>query len=545
MKESDSWHLRSIGEIPLEKVNKNLRELSTFMNTNVEVIRSIFCSYHPFTLIHTAAQEVAQEPTPMKEALLHYLQGLLPYAKSDGPTTVEVPTKEYKRLTTSFEELMRKSVRWVDNTALRLRSEDQSIDDELMLAFQHEGIAFLQPSTELRTEELIASLQYRLQPFNALIGEIFGAKLDGLIAAFKELATSEKSALSDWEVVANTSLLEADAHLLSVEMASLPWEEASHLLIDDPGTGAPPFVRLRSVYYAFDAHRLLRDGYAIIRSAVMRKGPEYAAQWLAIEETKCRLMPITFFTAIFGTMDWQRDVPLGESSVDALFERDEDRLLIQIPYAELSMISNPFGENEALLEILRTAVAKRRLAEEVADPAIIVDSRDRTRYRIEGVDGVLSLSFGQLATIGVSWEGIADIKDAVGLGLHLNPLEDELAEAQMAQAERVDIEGELESAPGSGSSYFTTFFEKETCAIEDAEEREEAEELVSSAVQPSLFDQEYSDLFNPDRRREDDTDEYESEAYEIIDPHVISEEWEAEQVEFSLADEEMEAGDPD
>ncbi len=541
VRESDCWHLRSIGEIPLEKVQKNLRELSTFMETGVEVIKSIFFAYHPFALIIRVSQDLAYEPTEQSRALLSYLVSLLPFARLDGPTLDEVSTKEYRRLTNSFDELLRKSIRWVDNTALRLRSEGTIVGDEVMLAFQEEGLAFLLGPEPSDVEQQIRALQYRLQPFNTLISDVFAAKLDGLLAAFKLLVQAPKHHLQDWEVVSNTALTERDAHLLSVEMASQSWDESSHLLIEREGSSRPPFVRLRSTYYAFDAHRLLVDGYAIIKAAVIGQGEEFKSAWREIEQTKNRLLPITFFTAMLSNMHWQRDWPLGEGSVDALFERDEKRLLIQVPWADWTTQGlNPLVHTDEAVALLKEAVSQQALVEQSDDPSLIIDCRDRQDYPMQMKGGTMTLSFRQVANEGTTWEGMGRIKDALGLGLtpttETNP--------QPITDEQTNEEFEL----SSGSSYFTTSFERETTPIEDEEDEETADELFNIADQPSLFDFDYGGLFDPDREREDDGDddyEYESEAYYIFEDQQISEELEAEVGSLSMADEEMEAGNPD
>lgn len=548
MRDHDSWQLLSIGEIPLEKVQKNLRELSTFMTANVQVIKSIFLSCHPLSILDAIGTErvdipLSQQETEQRAAFVSYLATLLPYARIDHPLYAELPAKEYRRLLQSFDELERKTVRYIDNTALRLRGEGVIQGDALMLAYQQEALAFLAPEEEASIEEQYRTLQYRLQPFNGLIAEIFPAKLDGLLLAFKTLAERMPVNRSDWEVEGNTELSAYDAHLLSVEMGSQRWEEASHLLIDSMAIAARPFSRLRSTYYCLDGKRLLREGYAVIKEAVARSGLEYASRWEEIERTKSRLLPITFFTAMLSTMDWQRDYPLGDGVVDALFERGEQRILVQLPWADQSGSPlNPILERERAVKRLRASIAKTALVTESGDTAVIVDCRDRIAYPLVAERGVLYISFFQLATIGTSWEGVTAIKDQLGLGLPLPVDEDENEE---------DDEPALDDDyPAVGSSYFTSMFLDTTPRDGDEEDEETADEMFSFAEQPSLFDFDDENLFSYDHIKEDDDEddddyEYETEAYHIIEPREISEDFKIQGGALSIADEEMESGSLD
>lgn len=546
MRDRDSWQLLSIGEIALEKVHKNLRELSSFMSASGEVIKTIFLSYHPLVIVDAITAEaldanLSEQEKIQRSALLSFLATLLPYSRTDHPSYEEMPAKEYRRLLQSFDELERKAVRFVDNTALRLRAEGTIDSDRVMLAYQQEALAFLACRDEVFEQERYRSLQYRLQPFNALIAEVFPAKLDALLSSFKTLAERNVAVRSDWEVVGNTALSEADAHLLSCDMGRLGWDEATYRLIDRRAVASHPFSRLRSTYYCLDGKRLLREGYAVIKEAVCRQGEEYASRWEQIEASKCRLMPITFFTAMFSTMDWQRDWPYGGSVVDALFERNDEQVLIQIPWAEHSIRPiNPIAEPEDAVRRIGDALAKVDLLRRAAKPAIVVDCRDRTPYPLVSDGTILTLSFFQLAAIGTTWEGVALIKEQLGLGPKIAAADDEVEEE--------DEEGEDESYPAVGSSYFTSMFH-DPPPHDDDEDEETADEMLDAVEQPSLFDFDDEDLFSYDRHRPDDDDdddeEYESEAYCIIEPQQLADEPKVSNEGLAIADEEMESGSLD
>jgi hypothetical protein len=547
VRERDSWQLLSIGEIPLEKVQKNLRELTTFMNTNVEVIKSIFRSCHPLSILDAIGTEsvdtnLSQQEKEQRSAFISYLATLLPYARIDHPLYTELPAKEYRRLLQSFDELERKTVRYIDNTALRLRSEGTIRGDSLMLAYQQEALSFIAPDSGISTDVQYRALQYRLQPFNTLIAEVFPAKLDGLLQAFKTLAEREPVIRSDWEVVGTTELNEYDAHLLSTDMGSLAWEEESHLLIDGKATASRPFSRLRATYYCLDGKRLLREGYAVIKEAVCRSSGEHASRWEEIERSRSRLLPITFFTAIFSTMDWQRDYEIGGGVVDACFERGDQRVLVQLPWADHSCAPlNPIAESERAAERLKEAMAKEALVTESGERAIIIDCRDRISYPLIADNKVLYISFFQLAAIGTTWEGVTAIKDQLGLGF-TPPVDDE-EDDEEPQLEMEDV------SPAIGSSYFTSMFLDATPRDSDDEDEEAADEIFSFAEQPSLFDFDDENIFSFDHEREDDDAdddyEYESEAYQTIEMQEIGEDFGVQDETLSAADEEMESGSLD
>lgn len=550
VKEQDSWQLLSIGEIPLEKVEKNLRELATFMTTNCEVITAILRSYHPLVIAaeitrHAADPSISAQERARHTELLAYVSTILPWARPDRPLAGEIPQKEYRRLLMSHEELMRKSVRYADNTALRLRSLGAIRGDALMLAYQEEALAFLGRPAVMSIEEQYRTLQYRLQPYNSLIGEVFNAQLDGLLSAFRTLAERTPTTLKEWEVGGTTGLSDHDAHLLSAEIGSRAESEETVLPIDAPAVASRPFSRLRSTYYCFDGTRLLCEGYPVIKEAVCSTGAEMAQRWRQIEETKSRLLPITFCAAMFSAMDWQLDWPLGEGTVDALFERGKTRLLVQIPWAEYeSEAVNPIAESEKAIARIARALQKERLVLESGENAIIIDCRNRHSYPLTASDGVLYLSFFQLADIGTSWEGVRAVKEQLGLGP---------AAAQAVAADEEDedeAEDEEADYSGSGSSYFTTMFNDETLAgDEDEEDEETADEIFSAADQPTLFDFDDENLFSYERDGDDDDDddayEYESEAYNIIEPQDIGDEMRSFSWDLSMADEDMESGSPD
>ncbi len=485
VKSSEGWDLLSIGEISPEKIQKNLKEASVFLANDVRVIQSIVFAYHPFELLKYACWERRRIATVKKQdafaqqvsqRLVSYLAALLPHWQAVPSQNREIASKDWKRLTQVFEDLCRKSVRYVDNTALLLRARQIIDSDELLLAYQEEATEFCLPQivdADL-LEQTYTALRYQLQPFNALVGEVFPAKLDGLLSSFLTLArravegidqlredsatfkqasmlqlemyksrgenVENLDAVMDriikeqgWEswiesiverrdgfalfdVLRDTKLSERDAYLLSRNFASRPTEEAPFLLTDGSLQDTSPFLRFGANYYCFDAESLLQRAYESIKRAVCQENPDLAAQWDAIEQEKHSLVPVTFFTAMLGTMNYTRNVAVPGGPLNALFDDGKKELIVQVPYREHAYASlNPFDDAQAYCIFLKAELENRALAMAQGKRTVIVDTKHPMLYPLAMDHDVLSLSFMQLANLASNWEGVAAIKDILGL----------------------------------------------------------------------------------------------------------------------------------
>ncbi|MDD3422898.1 hypothetical protein, partial [Sphaerochaeta sp.] len=485
MKSSEGWDLLSIGEISPDKIQKNLKEASVFLANDVRIIQSIVFSYHPFELLKYACWERRRIATVRKQdafaqqvsqRLVSYLAALLPYWKASPSQNREIASKDWKRLTQVFEDLCRKTIRYIDNTALLLRSQQIIDSDELLLTYQEEATDFClpQPVDAALLEQTYTALRYRLQPFNALVGEVFPAKLDGLLSSFLTLAkravegidqlredsatfkqasmlqlemlksrgenVDDLDAVMDriikeqgWEswiesiverrdgyalfnVLQDTKLSERDAYLLSRTFASQPTEEAPFLLTDDSLQNTRPFLRFGALYYCYDAESLLDKAYESIKRAVCEENPNLAQQWDGIEKEKHSLVPVTFFTAMLGTMNYTRNVEVPEGSLNALFDDGKKELIVQIPYTEHAYASiNPFKDAQAYCAFLKTEQERREVALKQKKRTVFVDTKHPILYPLEMNQDVLNISFIQLANLASNWEGVAALKDLLGL----------------------------------------------------------------------------------------------------------------------------------
>ncbi|MEA4861125.1 MAG: hypothetical protein VB127_11615, partial [Sphaerochaeta sp.] len=462
MKTSESWDLCSIGDISSDKAQKNLREISIFLANNIRTIQSIAFQYHPLELVKYALWEQRRVASTKKSdtfslqvsaSLVRYLADLLLFWEKDHSQNRDIKQKDWKRLYQVYEDICKKSVRFVDNQALLLRSQGFLQEEALLLAYQDEACTYVLPSVVDGSllEQKYTALRYQLQPFNALVGEVFPAKLDGLLSSlhslarrgvegidtlredsstFKqagllqlELLKSRGEDVSDlnqtmdriikeqgWEswvddivgrrdgyalfdVLRDTSLSERDAYLLSCEFASLSFDGASHVLTESSMRREKPFIRYGASYYCFDAESLLEKAYLCIKHAVCSQDEQLAQRWEAIENEKNRLVPITFFTAMLGNMHYTRNVSYENGTLDALFEDGKKELVVQVPYAVLATtLLNPFDEASSFIELLAQAHKDKNLA--LAHPArcVIIDTLHDTLYPLQMEEHVLMLS---------------------------------------------------------------------------------------------------------------------------------------------------------
>ena len=226
VKNSPGWDLLSMTGVSSEKIQKNMKEVSIFLANDVSNILSIIDRFHPLELLKMACWErrrvIHDRPNDMfarvtASRLVWYLQSVVGSTKPPFSQNRDIKEKEWKRLVTLFDDLCRKSIRYTDNYALSLYADQQITEEDLLIAFQDYATdAILPPVSD---KELFPkqknALKYQLQPFNALISEVFDAKLDGLLAAFVQLATN---ALEGIDKLREDSAVFKQASLLQLEV---------------------------------------------------------------------------------------------------------------------------------------------------------------------------------------------------------------------------------------------------------------------------------------------------------------------------------------
>ena len=625
MKNSPGWDLLSMLGVPAEKIQKNMKEASLFLNNDVSNIKTILDRFHPLELLKMACWEQRRiwhdRPNDRfsqvtASRLVSYLQSVVATKNAPYSQNTEVKEKDWKRLVTLFDDLCRKSIRYTDNYALSLYANQQIFSEEMLVAFQDYATDTILPPVPNRDllDKQHNALKYQLQPFNALIEEVFDAKLDGLLTAFVQLARNAHEGIDklreDSTVFKQASMLQLELlksrgesdkdtqALMDLVIREQGWESwvadivgrrdgydlfavnkitdlsvsDSLLLAIDAGqdsgflegatklwlTRTPllndrPFLHIFNSIFCFDGDTLLNRAYSIIRRAVCAKGAELEERWNAIEQEKQSLVPITFFSAMLGTMNYTRKVAIGDSYVDAIFEDSEHKLAIQIPASHLGWFPyNPFEQTQEALLQLEGELDALRLLEEVPHRSVVIDITNRnSQYPLELVENTLTLSFIQLTDLATSWEGMAQIKELVGLPTfgkqkhhHEESKEEDHRpiEEYPVQEEYIPGEDSLEEVAPSEEEVQTSgytsldddLFIEDDFHLEDDiaqeyesdnefayfddvdDEKETADQLALSELQPTLFDLEDEYMFsqgnlvenNDIDEDDDDLDEY-------------------------------------
>jgi len=498
------------------------------------------------------------------------------------------------------------------------------------------------PTDRTLLEKQHNALKYQLQPFNSLIAEVFDAKLDGLLTAFAQLARNahegidklsddstafKQASMSQLELLKSRSEPGSDMQeLMDQVVREQGWEGwvsdivgrrdgydlfavqkltdlsvsdalvlaldagQNHEFLEDDKKGwltkasllsDRPFLRIFNSVFCFDGDTLLDRAYSIIRKAVCAKSEELENRWRAIEQEKQSLLSITFFSSMLGTMNYTRKVLHGDGYIDAVFEDSKHKLGIQIPASHLGYTPyNPFEQTQDALLQLEGELDAVRLLQDVPYSTVVIDITNReSQYPLALKDNKLTLSLIQLVDLATSWDGMAQIKELVGLPTlgnqkhHQEDEEEQKPKDQEAPVLEGDTTGEEppveenEIQPSGYESLDDDLFIEDDFHLEDdsdqdhdsesefdyfdeidEDEREAADDMALSELQPTLFNLddelmfskgnlvENSDLDDDD----DDLDEYEHEAICIIGDYQVDEDLPQMGSSLVQADEQME-----
>lgn len=227
VKTNESWDLSSVGDISAQKIRRNLRELAVFSANSIRSLKETAFRYEPIALMEQALEHYHRtvirewkgdgEAIRISKALISYLANLLQSFSKPLSKNRQVKQKDWKDIVRLFDDIVRKSIRIVDNTALALKANGTLTDPILLERFQKEASAWVLPP--LVDEELLKrhhrSLLYQLQPYNALISEVFPSHLDGVLQALSTLIETDEH-----DLLNHTALSEADAKVLARPIAS-------------------------------------------------------------------------------------------------------------------------------------------------------------------------------------------------------------------------------------------------------------------------------------------------------------------------------------
>ena len=207
MKSSQNWNLANIEDISSEKIQKNLRELSTFLNNDIRQMLIILRQYSPLELMklacweqHRLVQKGDDFSRRQDSAFIRFLQHAYCF-KSTCPEGFvnrrDILPKDYRRLFELFSDMMRKSARYTDNWILGERNKYNLSDRGLVDQLQSDACEFWFPSLiEPSSVPLqVRALRLRMQPFNQVVSQTFTCGLDGLLEAFSHLVVNSKLAI--------------------------------------------------------------------------------------------------------------------------------------------------------------------------------------------------------------------------------------------------------------------------------------------------------------------------------------------------------------
>ncbi len=209
-----------------DKIQRNLRELSHFLDNDVTNIQKLFSLYNPLELLKMACWEQRRIDHVRLDdewshlvagRLVSYLQQLV--CSSDGTFSQnrEIKGKDWKRLGQLFEDFCAKTLRYIDNHVLSLNMGNFFSDESLMVAFQQFADDFcIPPCVDASLyKKKSAALSYRLQPFNELISLVFPCGLDSLIKAFVALG---ENAFDGIDKLKEDSTVFKQASMLQIEL---------------------------------------------------------------------------------------------------------------------------------------------------------------------------------------------------------------------------------------------------------------------------------------------------------------------------------------
>ena len=539
MKTSESWDLSSIGDISVKKIERNLRELSVFSGNSIRSFKDIAFRYDPISLLEYAAlndQSLQDEAAlRLSSALISYLVNLASAYPKPLPKAKSVKPKDFKELYRLFEDITRKAIRSVDNTALSLKAERILEQKHLLSQYQGEASAAVLPlrADESLLREQHQALRYQLQPFNTLISECFPSHLDGLLHALLTLVEKKEA-----NITVHTTLGEDDVRLLSLAVGSREFKVDNHRLTMNQESRLRPFLTFEGAVYCFDPGRVLASGYEIIKTAVISTSEERKRAWEEIEAEKQSLLPITFFTAMLGSMHYSRNVPYEGGYLDAVFEDGNTTLVLQIPAAHTTFPADVLLDSAQYAQSLIAEAQALKLAKNHPNLAVIIDIRMIGRYPIALSGNTLTLSFLQVANLATTWEGANEIKGVLGLLPFSN-----LRPSEARSGEEDDLNGkELEEVDDKSDE---DVLASSSDNLEDEFDYEEDEdELYSEDEDGEILLSELDEIDDEDEYEEelaefegDEADEYTSIDYE-------DDEYEQEEGEEEIAVEEVPESPP-
>lgn len=199
MRSALNWDMKTVGGIPTEKLERNLRQEAVYLDNDVRQMALLVREYAPLELLKLASWDrwrIGKEGDAWAKAvagaLVAWLQDACACASTfqgqvSGSRTIR--PKDYRRLGTLFDDYVRRAQRYVDNLTVKVREESGVADPDAVEQFQSLASDRCLPpaGNEDLVEDRAAALRLRLGPFRTVLGQVFHAGLDGLVDALAAL----------------------------------------------------------------------------------------------------------------------------------------------------------------------------------------------------------------------------------------------------------------------------------------------------------------------------------------------------------------------
>ncbi|MDD7202703.1 MAG: hypothetical protein SPF89_00960 [Sphaerochaetaceae bacterium] len=567
-----------------------MREQMAFMDSDVRQMRAILKKYAPLEMLKLACwdrwrvtSEGDAQAACTASAFVRFLQNAYVLQQTYDTEAIhserDIHTKDYKRLVQLFDDLVKRTQRYVDNMVLAAKAHSGVRENgivEQMQIFASDR-CFPPPQNERSIPDRSRLLRMSLLPFQGAIDQAFHAGLDGIVEAFASLEAGCMQSLRDlrkdtddykrdmdakikeskelgqefsddqervdaivnrehwheridsmlsrrdgydlYDVQKLTKLDGHDCEALSLALASVEGI-FSQYPFETRATVDYPFVHGVTKYFCFDADHLLDDGYQIIKDHVINEGLLSSEEWEATEKESRLLQPVTIVHSLFGSMSFE----LRKDGYDAVFDFPERHVgLVVVNPVE----TDPFEDGRGCMLEIANDLTRMGWVRNQRIRAIVVDGTLVGNYPLQLQDGVLYVTASQFLRITQEPETIKQCKDLLGLALSAEPCE--------------DLPGKQEE-PHDGSE---TIGSEEPAGDMPEPEQEKKSVPVPLDTLPQDIDSGSSPLVPSGEKQEEPRQEEDASPEPDADASETEDDSEDEEVARSLAEEDDEEPEPD
>ena len=596
MRSTQNWDLSRVGDISSDKLERNMREQMVFMDSDVRQMRAILMQYAPLEMMKLACwdrwrvtNEGDAQAACTASAFVRFLQNAYVLQQTYDAEAIhserDIHTKDYKRLAQLFDDLVKRTQRYVDNAVLVAKvqsgvKENGIVEQMQMFASDR---CFPPPQNERSIPDRARLLRMSLLPFQSAVDQVFHAGLDGIVEAFATLEAGCMQSLRDlrkdtddyqrdmaakvkeskelgqvfsddqervdaivnrehwharidsmlarrdgyglYDVQKLTNLDNHDCETLSLALASVEGN-FSQYPFETRATADYPFVRGVTKYFCFDADHLLDDGYQIIKDHVLNEGLLSSEEWEATEKENRLLQPVTIVHSLFGSMSFE----LHKDGYDAVFDFPERQIgLVVVNPVE----SDPFEDGRGCMLEIANGLTRMGWVRNQKLRAIVVDGTLVGNYPLQLQDEVLYMTASQFLRITQEPETVKQCKALLGLVQSAEPCE-KLPEKQEESCDGRSGAIENEAPVNDGPDREPAGDESAVQEVKTDESETEEDELARSLAEE---DDEEPDSEDEDHGGEEEDEDLSEEAEEDVAESMIHD---SETSDDDLADVPME-----